>query len=76
MGRCPGNVIRQSNGTGFYAAPAEVEEMLMPVLCQKTNDLSSQLEIDHSLISTLTRFLSVGGDDIFEGLHILAKCSV
>ena len=64
----------QSNGTGFYAALAEAEEMLMPVLCQKANDLSSQLEIDHRLISALTRFLSVGGDDIFEGLCILAKC--
>ena len=57
--RCPGNVIRQSNGTGLYAAPAEAEEMLMPILCQKANDLSSQLEIDHRLIirGFLSRFI-------------------
>ncbi|MHB9112956.1 MAG: hypothetical protein ACYC4D_10110 [Thermoleophilia bacterium] len=64
----------QNNGAGFYAALAEEEDMLMPVLCQKANDLPSQLEIDHRLIPALTRFLSVGGDDIFEGLCILAKC--
>ncbi|ACH84480.1 hypothetical protein Lferr_2279 [Acidithiobacillus ferrooxidans ATCC 53993] len=33
--------------------------MLMPILCQKANDLSSQLEIDHRLIirGFLSRFI-------------------
>ena len=64
----------QGDDARFYAALAEAEEMLMPELCKKANELSSQLEIDLRLIPTLTHFLSVGGDDIFEGLCILAKC--
>jgi len=56
----------QRDDTRFYAALAEAEEMLMPALCQKAQTLSAQLEIDVRLIPTLTRFLAVGGDDLFE----------
>jgi hypothetical protein len=63
----------QGDGARFYATLAEAEEMLMPALCQKAHVLSAQLEINARLIPTLTRFLAVGGDDLFEGLCILAK---
>ena len=63
----------QRDDTRFYAALAEAEEMFMPALCQKAQALSTQLEIDGRLIPTLTRILAVGGDDLFEGLCILAK---
>ncbi len=58
----------------FYAALAEAEETLMPVLCQKSQVISTQLKIDGRLIPTLSRFLAVGGDDVFEGLCVLANC--
>ena len=64
----------QGDDARFYAALAEAEETLMPELCQKAQGLSAKLEIDNRLIPALTRFLSVGGDDLFEGLCILAKC--
>ncbi len=64
----------QGDDARFYAALAEAEETLMPELCQKAQGLSAKLEIDSRLIPALTRFLSVGGDDLFEGLCILAKC--
>ena len=63
----------QGDDARFYAALAEEEEMLMPVLCQKSQVLSTQFEIDGRLIPTLSRFLAVGGDDVFEGLCVLAK---
>jgi len=63
----------QGDDARFYAALAETEETLMPVLCQKSQVLSTQFVIDGRLIPTLSRFLAVGGDDVFEGLCILAK---
>ncbi|MBV5650879.1 HEAT repeat domain-containing protein [Pseudomonas aeruginosa] len=64
----------QDDATRFYAALAEAEEVLMPVLCQKAYGLSAQLVIDVRLAPALARFLHAGGDDFFEGLCILAKC--
>jgi hypothetical protein len=64
----------QGDDARFYAALAEAEDPLMPVLCQKAQELSTQLKIDSRLIPAFTRFLSVGGDDLFKGLCILAKC--
>ncbi|MGB4074155.1 hypothetical protein [Pseudomonas sp.] len=64
----------QDDAARFYAALAEAEEVLMPVLCQKAYGLSAQLVIDARLIPALARFLHTGGDDFFEGLCILAKC--
>ncbi|WP_287881878.1 HEAT repeat domain-containing protein [Aquitalea sp.] len=64
----------QGDDAHFYSVLAEAEETLMPALCQKAHVLSAQLEIDGRLIPVLTRFLSVGGDDFFEGLCILARC--
>lgn len=63
----------QGDAARFYEALAEAEEVMMPALCKKAYALSAQLEIDHRLIPALTRFLAVGGDDIFQGLCILAK---
>ena len=63
----------QGDDARFYAVLAQAEEMLIPALCQKAHVLSAQLKIDARLIPTLTRFLAVGGDDLFEGLCILAK---
>lgn len=45
----------------------------MPALCEKAQTLSVQLEVDGRLIPALARFLAVGGDDLFEGLCVLAK---
>jgi hypothetical protein len=67
------SIIFCSASVRFYAALAEAEETLMPVLCQKSQVLSTQFEIDGRLIPTLSRFLAVGGDDVFEGLCVLAK---
>jgi len=64
----------QGDDARFYAALAEAEETLMPVLCQKSQTLSTQFKIDGRLIPTLSRFLAVGGDDVFGGLCVLAKC--
>jgi hypothetical protein len=63
----------QGDDARFYAALAEAEETLMPALCQKAHVLSAQLKIDARLIPALTRFIAVGGDDLFEGLCILVK---
>ena len=64
----------QGDDARFYAALAEAEETLMPMLCQKSQVISTQLKIDGRLIPTLSRFLAVGGDDVFEGLCVLANC--
>jgi hypothetical protein len=64
----------QGDAARFYAALAQNEEVLMPALCLKAQSLSAKLEIDARLVPALMRFLSVGGDDLFEGLCILAKC--
>lgn len=63
----------QGDAVRFYYALTHEEEVLMPALCLKAQWLSAQLEIDARLIPALMRFLSVGGDDLFEGLCILAK---
>lgn len=65
----------QGDGARFYSAlaEAEAEDSLMPALCQNAHVLSAQLELDGRLIPALTRFLSVGEDELFEGLCILAK---
>jgi hypothetical protein len=64
----------QRDDVRFYAALDEAEDPLMPVLCQKAQELSTQFKIDGRLIPAFTRFLSVGGDDLFKGLCVLAKC--
>ncbi|MBI5926697.1 MAG: HEAT repeat domain-containing protein [Aquabacterium sp.] len=63
----------QGDTVRFYEALAEAEEVMMPALCKNAYALSAQLEIDHRLVPALTRFLAVGGDDVFQGLCILAK---
>lgn len=66
-------LVEQGDSVRFYAALAESEGALMPMLCLKAQALSTRIEIDGRLIPALTRFLSVGGDDLFEGLCLLAK---
>lgn len=68
-----GCLAAQGDAARFYAALAESEAQLMPVLCKNAYALSAQLEIDCRFIPSLTRFLHVGGDDVFQGLCILAK---
>lgn len=68
-----GCLAAQGDAERFYAALTASEAELMPALCKGAYVLSAQLEIDHRLIPSLTRFLSVGGDDIFQGLCILAN---
>ena len=63
----------QGDDARFYAALAEAEETLMPVLCLNAHELSTRFNIDGRLIPTFSRFLAVGGDDLFKGLCILAK---
>jgi hypothetical protein len=66
-------LISQGDSDQFYAALSEAEDLLMPILCQNAFLLTQQQTLDARLVPTLTRFLDVGGDTIFEGLCILAK---
>jgi hypothetical protein len=67
------SLAAQGDAARFYEALEEAEAVMMPALCKNAYALSAQLEIDHRLIPALTRFLAVGGDDVFQGLCTLAK---
>lgn len=57
----------------FYATLAEAEDALLPALCERADTLSDRIVLDNRLIPALTRYLAVGGDDLFKGLCILVK---